>query len=166
MPAALHPARRAHPLALALPLLGCLLMLGCAHWPGGQADEDEGHPIGVAPDQGTSLGQVGSAGSVNGSVQAPSALNAKASQVKQAAEAQASLCAELRGQIRAAQADERAAPSTSTDEDIVNASLAKGDQRIAQLQQQYDQEGCDSTQLPPAHVRASVPPPAPGTQLP
>ena len=152
-----------------LVLCTLVLLAGCDSWPWSRpqsppaADTSAGDTAGsTGRGEGTSLGQVGSRNSVSGSEQTPSALNAKPGQVPQAAQAQAGVCADLRGQIRSAQADERAAPTTSTDEDIVNASLAKADQRIADLQQQYEQLGCSDAELPSSHVRAPVVPPAPG----
>ena len=46
--------------------------------------------------------------------------------------------------------------------DIVAATEAKADKKIDDLQQQYDQLGCPSAELPPEHSRTPVLPPAPG----
>jgi hypothetical protein len=71
-------------------------------------------------------------------------------------------CRDLASQIRAELATERAAPSTSIDEDIVAATLAKADQRIDRLQQQYDSLNCPDSERPATHERVPQLPPAPG----
>lgn len=86
---------------------------------------------------------------------------AKKSQA-QATQQTAEQCQDLASQIRAAQATERAAPSTSIDRDIVDATLAKADKRIDRLQQQYDSLGCPNSELPSTHQRVPQLPPAPG----
>jgi len=80
----------------------------------------------------------------------------------QAAQQTADECQEVASQIRAEQATERAAPSTSIDEDIVNATLAKADKRIDRLQQQYESLGCSDADRPATHERVPQLPPAPG----
>jgi hypothetical protein len=80
----------------------------------------------------------------------------------QAAQAAAEQCRDIATQIRTEQTTERAAPSTSIDEDIVAATLAKADKRIDRLQQQYDSLGCPDSDLPATHERIPQPPRAPG----
>jgi hypothetical protein len=93
-------------------------------------------------------------------VQAAKAQAAKAQ--TQAAQSQAAQCSDLSAQIRGEQVAERQAPSTSIDEDIVSATIAKADKRIDQLQQQYDSLGCPDSELPSIHDRVPQLPPAPG----
>jgi hypothetical protein len=80
----------------------------------------------------------------------------------QAAQAAAAQCQAIASQIRAEQAIERAAPSTSIDEDIVAATLAKADKQIDRLQQQYDSQNCPDSERPATHERVPQLPPAPG----
>lgn len=84
----------------------------------------------------------------------------------QAAQQAADQCRDLASDIRAEQATERAAPSTSINEDIVNAKLAKADKRIERLQQQYDSLGCSGSDRPTTHERVPQLPPAPGALTP
>lgn len=74
-------------------------------------------------------------------------------------------CERLRAQIRAEQQRERQAPTTSTDENIVNAAQAKADHRLDDLQSQYDAQNCSSAERPPARVRTPPLPAAPGGPL-
>jgi hypothetical protein len=73
-------------------------------------------------------------------------------------------CERLRTQIRAEQQRERQAPTTSTEENIVNAAQAKADRRVDDLQAQYDSQNCSSAARP---ARAKTPPlpAAPGGSL-
>jgi hypothetical protein len=73
----------------------------------------------------------------------------------------ASECADIRAQIRDNQESRREAPTTSTDQDIVNASEGKADKRIDDLQTRYDTLDCPSDESP---GRGRLPPlqPAPG----
>lgn len=74
-------------------------------------------------------------------------------------------CERLRAQIRAEQQRERQAPTTSTDENIVNAAQAKADHRLDDLQTQYDAQNCSSAERPPARSRTPPLPAAPGGPL-
>jgi len=156
-----HMMAVAKHLLVAGALLGTIVgVSACSSGPSSQSDADAGSA--TAAEAGTSLGHVGSSSGEQGTVQAPSALNASPGKARQAAQAEDALCSQLRADIRSEQSTERTAPSTSTDEDIVAASEAKADQKIAQLQQQYDQLGCSAEQLPPTHSRTPLLPPAPG----
>jgi hypothetical protein len=74
-------------------------------------------------------------------------------------------CEQLRSQIRAEQQRQRQAPTTSTDENIVNAAQAKADHRLDDLQAQYDAQNCSSATRPPARTRTPPLPAAPGGPL-
>jgi hypothetical protein len=74
-------------------------------------------------------------------------------------------CERLRAQIRAQQQRERQAPTTSTDENIVNAAQAKADHELDDLQSQYDAQNCSSAERPPARPRTPPLPAAPGGPL-
>jgi hypothetical protein len=74
-------------------------------------------------------------------------------------------CENLRAQIRAQQQRQRQAPTTSTDENIVNAAEAKADHRLEDLQSQYDAQNCSSSDRPPARSRTPPLPAAPGGPL-
>ena len=74
-------------------------------------------------------------------------------------------CARLRTEIRAEQQRERQAPTTSTDENIVNAAQAKADHRLDDLQSQYDAQNCSSETRPPARAKNPPLPAAPGGPL-
>jgi len=74
-------------------------------------------------------------------------------------------CEHLRAQIRAQQQRERQAPTTSTDENIVNAAEAKADHRLDDLQSQYDAQNCSNSDRPPARARTPPLPAAPGGPL-
>ena len=74
-------------------------------------------------------------------------------------------CDRLGAQIRAEQQRERQAPTTSTDENIVNAAQAKADHRLDDLQSQYDAQNCSSAARPPARSRTPPLPAAPGGPL-
>jgi len=73
----------------------------------------------------------------------------------------ASECADIRAQIKDNQESRREAPTTSTNQDIVNASEGKADKRIDDLQTRYDSLDCPSDESP---TRSRLPPlqPAPG----
>jgi len=73
----------------------------------------------------------------------------------------ASECADIRAQIKDNQESRREAPTTSTNQDIVNASEGKADKRIDDLQTRYDALDCPSDESP---NRGRLPPlqPAPG----
>jgi hypothetical protein len=74
-------------------------------------------------------------------------------------------CAQLAAEIRTYQAKQRQAPTISTDEDIVNAAEAKADNRLEDLQSQYNDMDCSAAALPPARARTPPLPPAPGGVL-
>ncbi len=74
-------------------------------------------------------------------------------------------CARLAAEIRTYQAKQRQAPTISTDEDIVNAAEAKADNRLEDLQSQYNDMDCSAAALPPARARIPPLPPAPGGVL-
>jgi hypothetical protein len=74
-------------------------------------------------------------------------------------------CERLRVQIRTEQQRERQAPTTSTDENIVNAAQAKADHSLDDLQSQYDAQNCSSAERPPARSRTAPLPAAPGGPL-
>ena len=74
-------------------------------------------------------------------------------------------CERLRTQIRAEQQRERQAPTTSTDENIVNAAQAKADHRLDDLQSEYEAQNCSSAARPPARAKSPPLPAAPGGPL-
>ncbi len=70
-------------------------------------------------------------------------------------------CADIRAQIRDAQETRRAAPTTTTNPDIVNAAQGKADKRIDDLRRRYDDLDCPEN--PSARPGREPPlPPAPG----
>ena len=73
----------------------------------------------------------------------------------------ASECADIRAQIKDNEESRREAPTTSTNQDIVNASAGKADKRIDDLQTRYDALDCPSDESPRPN---RLPPlqPAPG----
>ncbi len=60
----------------------------------------------------------------------------------------ASECADIRAQIKDNQESRREAPTTSTNQDIVDASAGKADKRIDDLQTRYDALDCPSDTTP------------------
>ena len=74
-------------------------------------------------------------------------------------------CERLGAQIRGQQQRERQAPTTSTDENIVNAAQAKADHSLDDLQAQYDAQNCSSAARPPARAKTPPLPAAPGGPL-
>lgn len=154
--------------AAGVAVLTCAVLTGgCSLW--GQPHTDTAPPTqssqGSAPvpaaRPGTSLGRVSESAPPK-AYQAPTPLNASSAQASEATQAQAALCADLRSQIRSAQASARQAPSTSISEDIVAARVGKADQRLDDLRTQYDQNGCSSSQEPATHERVPSLPAAPG----
>jgi hypothetical protein len=73
----------------------------------------------------------------------------------------ASECADIRAQIKDNQESRREAPTTSTNQDIVDASEGKADKRIDDLQTRYNALDCPSDESPRSN---RLPPlqPAPG----
>ena len=71
-------------------------------------------------------------------------------------------CADIRAQIRENQESRRQAPTTSTNQDIVNASQGKADKRIEDLQMRYDALECPSAEAPGRGGRLPPLQPAPG----
>jgi len=156
---------------------GALAQLSCSALGQQPAPDTGAAPAGSAPAAGTTLlggigpghqpaasGPSASATSKSAAAQAQTQTQAAQTQAAQtqAAQALAAQCSDLRAQIRGEQAIERAAPSTSISEEIVNASIAKADKRIDELEQQYDMLGCPDSQLPATHQRVPLLPPAPG----
>ncbi|HTW75989.1 MAG TPA: hypothetical protein VMD56_13840 [Steroidobacteraceae bacterium] len=153
---------------------GALAQLSCSALGQQPAPDTGAAPAGSAPAAGTTLlggigpghqpaasGPSASATSKSAAAQTQTQTQTQAAQT-QAAQALAAQCSDLRAQIRGEQAIERAAPSTSISEEIVNASIAKADKRIDELEQQYDMLGCPDSQLPATHQRVPLLPPAPG----
>jgi hypothetical protein len=70
-------------------------------------------------------------------------------------------CADIRAQIKDNQESRREAPTTSTNQDIVDASEGKADKRIDDLQTRYDALDCPSD-VPPGLGRLPPLQPAPG----
>lgn len=71
-------------------------------------------------------------------------------------------CADIRSQIRASEEQRREAPVTSTDPEIVSASLGKADKRIEELRSRYAELDCPSDRMPqPGRVPPLPPAPAP-----
>jgi hypothetical protein len=85
----------------------------------------------------------------------------ESSEASSASATQQDECEHLRTQIRAEQQRERQAPTTSADENIVNAAQAKADHRLDDLQSQYDAQNCSSAARPPARAKTPPLPPAP-----
>jgi hypothetical protein len=73
----------------------------------------------------------------------------------------ASECADIRAQIKDNQESRREAPTTSTNQDIVDASEGKADKRIDDLQTRYDALDCPSD-VAPGPGRLPPLQPAPG----
>jgi hypothetical protein len=73
----------------------------------------------------------------------------------------ASECADIRAQIKDNQESRREAPTTSTNQDIVDASAGKADKRIDDLQTRYDALDCPSD-VTPGPGRQPPLQPAPG----
>jgi hypothetical protein len=74
-------------------------------------------------------------------------------------------CERLREQIRTAQQQGRRAPTTSADQTIVSAAQAKADQRVEDLQSQYDAQNCTAADRQPQREKTPPLPPAPGRPL-
>ena len=79
-------------------------------------------------------------------------------QAQQALQAQ---CSELRSEIREQQLSEQQAPSTSVSEEIVQAKEAHADQRIQNLQDQYESLDCASVIGPQSRTPVAPVGPAP-----
>ena len=149
---------------------GALAQLSCSALGQQPAPDTGAAPAGSAPAAGTTLlGGIGpghqpaaSGPSASATSKSAAAQTQTQAAQTQAAQARAAQCSDLRAQIRGEQAIERAAPSTSISEEIVNASIAKADKRIDELEQQYDMLGCPDSQLPATHQRVPLLPPAPG----
>jgi hypothetical protein len=71
-------------------------------------------------------------------------------------------CSDIRSQIRASEEQRREAPVTSTDPEIVSASLGKADKRIDDLRTRYAELDCPPERMPqPGRVPPLQPAPAP-----
>lgn len=79
-------------------------------------------------------------------------------QAQQALQAQ---CTELRSEIREQQLNEQQAPNTSVSEEIVQAKEAHADQRIQQLQDQYESLDCARVVGPQSRTPVAPVAPAP-----